>query len=221
VKKALISFGVLSHVELLEIAKPTLKAFAERHGYDFIIPANIEQRRPPAWYKIASVQAALAGGYDEVLFIDADCVIMDDSEDLNVPEGYWQAMVKHNINGVSEVPNTGMWLCRQPMLNILADVWAMTDYINHGWWEQGAVLHLMGYDVRNCSYCRLVVPTELYNKTYFLDAGWNRHVWDVTPAEHIRVQHATMYPDRAQIMRLWVKEAMAAGRIRGIIEQMY
>ena len=120
---------------------------------------------------------------------------------MTAPPEYWQAMVRHHTDD-GEVPNTDVWLCRKPMIPILEEVWGMTKWLMHGWWEQAALLELMGYTVY--APCReLGNPTDLYNKTYFLDNGWNVHKWDKPQPEHPRIQHATMYPDRVKVMWEW------------------
>lgn len=204
-RKALVTFAVGPHVELLEIAKPSYKAWAHRHGYDFLVAEGIHPTRPPAWYKIPLLQTALCT-YDEAVFIGADLVIVDGREDfsMEVPADAWQAMVNHHT-GDGEVPNDDMWFCRKPMQPILEQVWEMTQWMHHGWWEQAALLELMGYKVPQPT--TLVEPTELYKHTYFLDSSWNVHCWDKPQPEHPRFQHATMYPDRAEVMREWAREA--------------
>jgi hypothetical protein len=202
--KALISFGTNKHAELLDIALPSFKAFADRHDYDLLIPESVPCVRPPAWYKIKALLATLEM-YDEAIFIGADLVIVDGSDDIEVPADYWQAMVNHHT-GDGEVPNTDFWLCRKPMIPYLQQVWEMTDYICHGWWEQAALLDLMGYN-QQARPNKLREETELYQRTFFLDNSWNVHKWDKPQPEHPRIQHATMYPDRVAVMREWAKQA--------------
>jgi hypothetical protein len=201
--RAIVTFGTGKYAELLEIALPSFKAFAARHGYDLLRPSAIGTERPAPWYKIRALQKALET-YDEVLFIGADCVIVDPSDDIEVPGDAWQGLVRHHT-GDGDVPNTEFWLCRKAMLPELERVWGLTQWLHHGWWEQAALLELMGYHVIQPT--RLIAPTELYERTHFLDAGWNVHKWDQPQPTHPRVQHATMWPDRAAIMREWAKQA--------------
>ena len=205
--KALATFAVGRHEALLEIARPSYKAFANRHGYDFFIADNVKPTRPPAWYKIPLLITLLCS-YDEVVFIGADLVIVDGREDFSqdVPGEAWQAMVRHNT-GDGDVPNDDMWLCRKAMLPYLEQMWGMTQWLNHGWWEQAALLELMGYKVPQPT--TLEVKTELFEHTFFLDNSWNVHRWDRPQPEHPRIQHATMYQDREGAMRGWAKEAEA------------
>ena len=202
--KAIVSFGTGKHKELLDIAFPTFKAFADLHGWDLYCCDEIGKSRPAPWYKVNSLLELLQD-YDEALFLGADTVIVDGREDLTVPPGYWQALVEHHT-GDGCVPNTDVWFCRKSMIATLRQVWSMDKWLMHGWWEQAALMELMGYQVWQPARV-LLSGTELYRMTYFLDHAWNVHKWDNPQPEHPRIQHATMYPDRAGIMREWAREA--------------
>ena len=155
---------------------------------------------------------ALLDEYDIAIFFGCDMVVVDGTEDFDLPplDEWAQAMVAHNT-GDGHVPNTDMWIVNQKMKPWLEKCWALDKYIMHGWWEQAALMELMGYepDVRP-TYCRDIY-NELYSMTHFLDNGWNVHIWDQQLPDHYRgrarIQHATMHPDRAAVMRQWAAEA--------------
>ena len=209
--KAIVTFGTGTHAELLKIALPSYRAFAHLHGYDLHVAEQIGRQRPAPWYKVRCIQSLLAD-YQMVVFMGCDMVIVDGSEDFDIPgsgDFIWsQAMVAHNT-GDGHVPNTDMWICWRTMLPWLEKCWALDKYIMHGWWEQAALLELMGYepDIRP-TYCR-DERNELYKATYFLDHSWNVHMWDRPQPEHPRIQHATMYPDRKKTMHEWDEQAKA------------
>jgi hypothetical protein len=57
---------------------------------------------------------------------------------------------------------------------------AMNDaFVNHRWWEQAAVLKLMGFVVDEYP-CRNEAMTPLMMHTQWLDESWN--VWGGSPA---------------------------------------
>lgn len=203
--KAIVTFGSGKYAELLDIARPSYRAFAQRHGYDYF-EAQVGQARPAPWYKVRCLQDLLKSGYDVAAFFGCDMVITDGRDDFGVPDGYAQAMVAHQT-GDGHVPNTDMWIVYQSMLPWLDKCWALVGCLMHGWWEQAALLELMGYepDIRP-TYCR-DITNPLYQATYWLDPGWNVHIWDAQPSERKRIMHATMYQDRAAIMRQWAQEA--------------
>lgn len=199
-RRALVSFGVGPEFEeMLAIATPSFEAFADRHGYELVVEPELGLlTRPASWHKVP-VLLDLLDEYPEVLWIDADAVIVDDADDLDVPAGYWQALAVHRTND-GDVPSCGTWLLRRPMRPVLERAWTMTEYLHHGWWEQRAIADLLGFEG---SPLRHVHATELYERTFWLDGGWSVHCRDQLPVERPRVMQASMYPDRLAIMREW------------------
>jgi hypothetical protein len=204
-KKALISFGTGPHAEFLEIARPSFKAYAQKHGYDYFEPSKIDPVRPAPWYKVKALLSLLRQGYEAAVFIGADCVIVDGRTDMmnSVEAGKWQAMVAH-MTGDGYVPNTDMWIVKPPMIEWLEKCWELKQYEFHGWWEQAALLDLMGYQLHPC---KQINESDLSDHTQFIDARWNVHMWDMNKSVKPAIQHATMWPDRAAIMRLWASQA--------------
>jgi hypothetical protein len=201
VRRALVTLATGPHQELLDIAWPSFEAFADTHDYE-LIEADTQSVRAPSWWKVP-VLADLLTEYGEVLWVDADVVIVDPSEDLQVPSDAWHALVAHHTND-GEVPNCGVWLVRRPFLPVLNRIWRMTQYLDHPWWEQAALCELLGY----CG-SPLFAPrmNDLLEHTHFLGLEWNVHINDKRPVDHPRFLHATMHPDRAGVMREWAAAA--------------
>jgi len=170
--KALLSFGVTGFEELLELARPGLDEYANRHGYTLLTDPPSKLERPPSWHKVTVMLAALEM-FDEVLWVDCDTVIVDATVDLadEVPAGAWQAITRHHT-GEGDVPSAGVWLARQPMQPVLQGIWRMTEYLHHRWWEQAALQQLLGY-TPDLYPVRLIEPTDLYRRTHWLDLEWN------------------------------------------------
>jgi hypothetical protein len=195
--KALVTFGSGPAKELLDIAEPTFREYADRHGYDLRIHEDIPTIRPASWFKVQAMLQAFRT-YDEVLWLDADVLILDSSEDIaaEVHGSAWQAMVTHHTAD-GEVPNHGVWFARRPMVPVLEQIWCMTDYLNHPWWEQAAGCELLGYN----PWIRPMVrrtDTQLWARTHDLGTEWNSHRDD--EAERPRFWHASVRGDRAQLM---------------------
>jgi len=207
--KAIVTFGIGTHAELLNIARPSFKAFATRHGYDYFEAEKVGHQRPAPWYKVQCLLDLLKI-FDIAVFIGCDLVIVDGREDIPLGNwDWWQELVAHNTK-CGRVPNDDMWVCGKRMIPWLEKVWKLTKYINHGWWEQAALLDVMGYDhlaVEQFPIVRRDKDNELCKHTRWLPNEWNVHVWDIPQPEHPRIQHATMWPDRAAIMREWAKQA--------------
>lgn len=166
---------------------PEIDSFARRHGHGFLpIQFRGPFGRPPAWLKLAAVARAFEKT-DEVLWIDADVLIVDQSLDIEVPQSYWQAMVEHTT-AEGHVPNTGVWLLRREMIGVLVAVAMRDSLIDHRWWEQAAIMHEMGYGVESVP-CGRVRDSMLYENTMFLPEEWNAWVGS-DPAIRPRFRHA-------------------------------
>ena len=59
-RRAICTFGVGPHRELLEITRPTLEQYALRHGYDLVARTETHRLRgrPPSWGKIPLVESS-------------------------------------------------------------------------------------------------------------------------------------------------------------------
>lgn len=175
-RKAICSIGSGPHAELLSIGLPTLREFADRHGYRlFALTENPERERPAPWGKIPLIQALLAG-HDAVLWIDADAVIVDTSKDILDEVGdAVMGMVAHDTEEAGcAFPNSGVWALRNDPLTVkfLQAVWASTQYLHHKWWENAAVLDLMGFTFEGETVTP-GEPTEFFRATRFLADEWN------------------------------------------------
>jgi hypothetical protein len=145
--KALCSIGSGPHEALLEISRATFAAYAQRHGYELITSTESDPRRPPAWAKVPMLREAL-DSFELVLWIDADAVIVDGSEDIagELDPERFLGLVRH---GGLQVPNTGVMLLRagDRARDLLDQTWRATRLIHHPWWENAALLEALGYDL--------------------------------------------------------------------------
>ena len=224
-KRAIVTYAEGAHEELLEVALPTYKDFALRNDYDLIVGKKMTDL-PPAWNKIPLLLSALQQGYDEVVWFDCDLVVVNSSEDFP-PMGsdpalgvYTQcmlhSMVRH-FEDNSEVPNSGVWRMRQKSndlhsAELLHEMMRLEVFRNHGWWEQAALLTLMGYCVPPegshfpDTKCKCVYPTRWYNVVQFMRLCWNSH--PNYRAEKPRIVHCSYpsMPQRLEVMRALVKD---------------
>ena len=137
--------------------------------------------------------------YESALWLDADTVIVDDSRDIreDISEQAMMAMVRHQtVDG--DVPNAGVWFVRRAALQFLDDVWAQEGFVNDPWWEQAAIMHLMGYDLTRP--VRLSRPTKCFYATEWLSVRWNSHPQHESPSPYIR--HATTGTLESRLRRM-------------------
>jgi hypothetical protein len=199
VNRVLVSFALGAYTRLQEVALPGLEEYAGLHGYDLYTEPPADQPRPASWLKIPLL-LELLDRYEEALWLDADVVVADPSRDLadDVPGEAWQALVRHHTPD-GEVPNCGVWYLRRPMRPVLEQLWQMPAGGDRDWWEQGALLQLLGYRGRPVSLDR---PTGLYERTHWLGLEWNSHEQNDRYPDP-RFAHATCGPLgwRLQVMR--------------------
>lgn len=189
-------------VEFAEIAAhtlPVLRDYATVHGVSFGC-ANLAGDRPASWMKVLALREQLER-FDRIAWIDADVVVLDHSKNIfdELGDG-WHGLVRHHTpSGV--VPNCGVWIVTKWMTWALNEVWNARWHINHPWWEQAAVLELMGYAVLPGPFSQLAAPTELYSHTTWLGPEWNHHPADTNRVASPRFLHVTQYPDRLATVR--------------------
>lgn len=216
--RALVTFGIGPHRELLDIALPTFERYAGRHGYDLIVAepgagaldVQVMSERPASWLKVPLLRNLL-GEHDEVLWLDSDVVIVDDSEDLaaHVAADRWQGLALHRSVYDGAHPNHGVWLLRPPMVPILDLIWRQTRYIDHPWWEQAASLWLLGYDVEHRPL-REPTPNPLLERTKLLSSEWNFTPGCSTTRRGRFMHAAGAGGHRERIMRGWIADAHLA-----------
>jgi hypothetical protein len=177
------------------LTQPAMLAYAKRHGYQAVLDQT-PTLDPPSWGKVPLLQALL-DSVDAVLWLDADCLIVDGSEDIaaGVPEGMAQAMTAH-VTWQGCIPNCGVWYLTHEAKPLLQEVMGLYQkHRDHVWWEQAAVIERIndGWKAR----------------TWWLDPGWNRHVHDMQQTNRIRIEHYTALPDR--LGQLKARLALDAG----------
>ncbi len=209
-KRCIVTYAAGAHEELLDVALPTYKRFARQHGYELVVGRKATDR-PPAWNKIPLLIDAL-GQYKEVVWFDCDMVVVDTKDDFS-PLREWatHAMVRHFENQ-SEVPNSGVWRVTEQVIPLLQDMLKLEVFENHGWWEQAALLTLMGYCVPPQGHhftdtkCQCVRPTRWHASCEFMRLTWNSH--PNYRAERPRIVHCSYsnMAQRLEVMRALVKD---------------
>lgn len=198
VRKVVCSIGAGPHQELLDISGETFAIFAERHGYDLDLRRELTApERPPAWSKIPMFHELLER-YELVVWIDADAAIVDPTFDITdeMRRTDLMGVVAHEYDG-QVVPNCGVWVLRrhQAVTRLLDALWNRTEFIDHKWWENAALLTEFGYSLE--PKIELVRRSRIQRRTRYLDRSWNSIAIDT--AAHPRVNH---YPGRSQEHRL-------------------
>lgn len=187
--KALATFATGKHRLLLDISMPRFQVYADRHNYELQVGDGFSDGRPASWGKIPFLKNLLQT-YDEVLWMDADLLIVNGSEDLavGIPATAAQAMVTHRVPSVGQVPNLGLWWVNRSVLPLLDLIWELEVFWNHVFWEQAACILLMGYALnpsqKNQSIFQLR-KTKWSERSHELPLMWNSHPLNVDPNPRI------------------------------------
>ena len=184
--KVLCSLGTGKQRKLLRLAAVTFRRYAKRHGYELDLHDEVlDRERPPAWSKVALIRRLLES-HELVLWLDADTVVVRGDRDIadELPGDRFMAMVEHTVGG-SANPNTGVMVIRagDEARRFFDEVWDRTQYLDHRWWEQAAVMDLLGYDPETGERIR---ESDWHDRIHWLGKEWNSIRDDPAPQPRIR-----------------------------------
>lgn len=206
--RVLVSLGTGKQRKLLRLASVTFRRYGRRHGYELDLHDEVvDSERPPAWSKVALIRRLL-DSHELVLWLDADVVIVRGDRDIaaELPDDRFIAMVEHTVGGKAN-PNTGVMVIRSgdEARRFFDEVWAKTEYLNHRWWEQAAVMDLLGYDTETGERVR---ESEWHDRIHWLGKEWNSIRDD--PAAEPRIRHWPGFT----VARRFAEMALATVRAR-------
>ena len=142
--------------------------YCDRWGYRYRHVPIENETRPASWAKLRIICEALQSA-EFVLWIDADAIFQ--RFDLSL-QRFWDgvspfAFFKDQINGL----NMGVFFARRcPETFDFLERWdGMTEFTNHQWWENGAILELE----RRGELLGLVLPHRLGNSYPHLPGCWS------------------------------------------------
>jgi hypothetical protein len=151
-RRVLCCGGTGAYAAMMEVSAVTLIAYARRHRWDLVF--SLEEAaapRPGAWNKVVVVQQLLEE-YPIVGWIDADAIIVDGSEDIGteLDDDHDFYIVAHRDGSPpAEVLNSGVFMVRDTAWarRFLSAVWDQEDLVDHIWWENAAIMRLLGWDL--------------------------------------------------------------------------
>jgi len=176
-RRVICSLGRGAHSQLLAVSSPTLVAYARRWKWDLLLSSeNLAPERPIPWSKVKLLQE-LVEQYDTIWWIDADALIVDTRrhilDELPAPRDLYLVEHPQASEGAPVVPNFGVVLLRSTdyMRDFLQRMWDMEEFIDHNWWENAALVVMLGHSV-DPPYER-VTETADREHVGFLDVAWN------------------------------------------------
>jgi lipopolysaccharide biosynthesis glycosyltransferase len=149
---------------LIDISSPCVLNYCHYHGFGYEayqIPEDYI--RPAPWAKIQYLITNLEEKiYDYILWVDADTIIKNPTYDLlSIIDPSKYIYISRDFNNI----NTGVILFKNNTynLNLLYQLWGMTDYLNHSWWEQGALVNLIDQNWRHIQQRMKYIPNKEFN----------------------------------------------------------
>ncbi|MGZ4249693.1 MAG: class I SAM-dependent methyltransferase [Solirubrobacteraceae bacterium] len=195
---------------LLSRSALSFETYAQRWGWELVLSSEeLSDGRPAPWAKIPFIRSLL-DEYEWVLWLDADVVIVDleadisleiePDKDLYLVERTWHGQYTANC-GVMLIRNSD-WTRA-----FLDQVWALDRYCEHPWWENAAVLDLLGYGL---APARQVRPTPWLQRTKLIDPRWNSI--ELARVERPAIVHRGFYDTPTRSRQLTGDLACALGR---------
>jgi hypothetical protein len=188
--------------DIAAISVPHMKNYSNYHDYEFRVVERGDYPREGHWLKIEAIRDELAAGFDFVLWLDVDTLIVRTDVDIRsaIQPGADLHMVWHDTPPAIAPPhfNTGVMLIRSSdwSRKFFERVWE-TGQLPHFWKDQAAILHLLGFDdILNLGPGRSDEPNR--KRITKLDLAWNSMVGVVIAQDPI-IHH---YAGAGQDLRL-------------------
>jgi hypothetical protein len=154
------SFADDGYREIRDLTFPNKRQYARKHGYRCVLLDWLPSSRPAAWSKIIMLYNLMEFmGPGWIFWTDADSVFMNMEIRLEkMVDPTADLVASADQNGI----NTGNFFIRssEKCQRFLKAVWACEEFINHEYWEQAAMWHLM---TRNYPIRAIPTPKRLFN----------------------------------------------------------
>ncbi len=143
IKILILSLADAAFADIGTISSPNKQRYAMDHGYDFVCADYVrDSNRSASWNKILWVEKYLPR-YDWIFWTDADSLVINYEiriEDI-IGDSAHDLILTKDENGL----NAGQFLIRNCCwsLWLLGLVWDQTQFINHIWSEQAALMHVL------------------------------------------------------------------------------
>jgi hypothetical protein len=176
-RRVLCCGGTGAYATMIEATAVTMIAYARHHRWDLVFSREeAAAPRPGAWNKIIILQRLL-DEYPVVAWIDADAIVVDGTEDIGaeLDDDHDFYIVAHRDGKPpAEVLNSGVVMVRDTVWTrrFLAEVWNQEDLIEHIWWENAAIMRLLGWDL-DAEPPRPTGDTDWSARVKRIDPAWN------------------------------------------------
>jgi hypothetical protein len=154
-----------------DISRANKEAYCRRHGYRFVCRTDgFDTARPPSWSKLRFVRDALQDA-DWVFWTDADSLVMNSAVPLH--RFCWDCHDLVLSGDPYHAMNLGCWFARRTewTFGFFDRLDAMTECLDHVWWETGAALACYAGDPAVRGRIGLL-PNKLFNAYPYPGGGY-------------------------------------------------
>lgn len=176
--------------EIGNITKKTMRNYAQKFGFEFEFLEMPNTGRSQTWNKIISIKdQILKKNHDFIMWLDADAFFPNDAENvvsiLNDNHEIYLSNHYCSVHKGSNYKNTilttnrincGVMIFKVSEFNInfLNKVWSSEKYINHHWFEQAAIMDLIGLKADITGNLNDNQGNDFYlEKIKFISKEWN------------------------------------------------
>ena len=204
-RRVLCTNATGTFASLLDVAGVGLEIYARRHRWDLVVSReDLAEGRPAPWAKVQLTRDLLRE-YSLVAWVDCDAVIVDFDRDLGDElEADKDFYIVEQEGGVprDQIVNSGVFMARAGAWSerFLAEVWSQEDLTHHRWWENAAIMRLLGYDIEASPVIHSG-ESPWMDRVKLIDLAWNSiPYWARSP--HPRITHygALAVPRRRLLM---------------------
>lgn len=185
------------HEELLELTRPIHKAYCREHGFDYwSMFGDVVPGRTPHWNKFPYIQSAMEQGRNHIIWLDADCLIVDHSVNLldGIPKNGCIGMVVHRRFEPVHFNSGAIYIeSRWESYQFFKAVWDGYDPINAFPWKDQGHWHDQQVFMRfNDSISMIQEIEDRWNST-----------WNFNPSENpvVVAFHGEATMDRVGLMK--------------------
>jgi hypothetical protein len=176
-RRVLCTSGTGDFASLLDVTGLGLEVYARRHRWDLVVSRkDLGEGRPAPWGKL-QLARALFQDYAVVAWIDCDAVIVDFEHDLGEvledEKDFYLVEVQVGVPP-STIANSGVFITRASSWTerFFDEVWAQEDLAEHPWWENAAIMRVLGYELEVTPVVRRA-GSHWLDRVKFIDPAWN------------------------------------------------
>lgn len=173
-----------AYAPLQSLTAPTIQAYCKIQGYEPRVSIYGSLIRPPSWHKLIEIGKCLAEGFEAVLWVDTDAIVVRKQISIQslMVEGK-NLYLSSNWLGL----NCGVILLKNApsTRKLLHMAWSQTQLINHPWWEQAAIRAIIDNGLFDRDEL-LELPSSIFNSEEYYGGCLVYHMPDTPLTERIK-----------------------------------